>query len=182
MLVGGFGFLEQRLHELEQLARAGVRLRLGGADDGALDLVRKRVEELRSRLLRADDDDLRRVQPPDGAFELRGNVLQVLGDELLEVPLMPRLGNAALVVASGLILRAVDDLFEPPGPEAKDLAALAADERDDRAVVAADELRERRQVEARGRPVRRPARSRRRAAGGRSRRTRRPRTRVHLPG
>ena len=48
-----------------------------------------------------------------------------------------------LVVATGLVLRSVDDLLQPPGPEAKDLAALAADERDDRAVVAADELRER---------------------------------------
>ena len=118
----------------------------------------------------------------DGAVELRGDVLQVLGDELLEVPLVPRLRDAPLVVASRLILRSVDDLLEPPGSEPEDLAALATDEGDDRAVVAADELRERREVEAAadadvvrhgaGRPE----------AAGRSRRTRTPRTRVHLPG
>ena len=51
-------------------------------------------------------------------------------------------------MATRLVLGAVDDLLEPPGAEAKDLAALASDERDDRAVVAADELRERREVEA----------------------------------
>ena len=148
MLVGGLSFLEQRLDELEQLARAGVRLRLGRADDDALDLVRKRVEELRPCLLGADDDDLRRVHAADGAVELRGDVLQVVGDELLEVPLVPRLRNAALVVAARLVLAPVDDLVEAPRPQAEDLTALAADERDDRAVVAADELRERREVEA----------------------------------
>ena len=108
----------------------------------------------------------------DGAIELRGDVLQVLGDELLEVPLVPRLRNAALVAAARLVLRSVDDLLEPPRAKAKDLAALAADERDDRAVVAADELRERREVEAAAdvHVVRRP--TRRREAAGRSRRTR----------
>ena len=147
VLVGGLGFLEQRLNELEQLARAAVRLRLGRADDDVLDLVRERVKELRARLLRADDDDLRGLQPADCPVELRGDVLQVLGDELLDVARVARLRPAALVVAARLVLGAVDDLLEPPGAKAEDLAALAADEGDDRAVVAADELRERREME-----------------------------------
>ena len=93
-------------------------------------------------------DDLGCLQPPDDAVELRGDVLQVLGDELLDVPRVARLRPAALIVPARLVLGPVDDLLEPPGAEAKDLAALASDERDDRAVVAADELRERREVEA----------------------------------
>ena len=93
-------------------------------------------------------DDLGRLQPADDAVELRGDVLQVLRDELLDVPRVARLRPAALVVPARLILGPVDDLLEPTCAEAKDLAALAADERDDRAVVAADELRERREVEA----------------------------------
>ena len=64
-----------------------------------------------------------------GAVELRGDVLQVLGDELLDVALVARLRPAALVVAARLVLGAVDDLLEPPGAQPEDLAALAADER-----------------------------------------------------
>jgi hypothetical protein len=148
VLVGGFSFLQQRLHDLEQLVRAAVRLCLGRADHDVLHLVRQRIHELRARLLRADDDDLGGLQPPDHAVELHGDALQVLGDELLDVPRVTRLRPAALVVPARLVLGTVDDLLEPPCAEAKDLPALAADERDDRAVVAAHELCERREVEA----------------------------------
>src|SRR5688500_1696989 len=107
-----------------------------------------RADELRARLLRADDDHLGALQPPHDSVELRGDVLQVLCDELLDVARVTRLRPAALIVPARLVLGTVDDLHEPPGAKAKDLPALAADERDDRAVVAAHELGERRQVEA----------------------------------
>ena len=112
-----------------------------------------------------------RVQPPNDAVELRGDVLQVLRDELLDVPLVARLRPAALVVPSRLLLGPVDDLLEPAAAEPEDLPALAPDERDERAVVAADERRERREVEAaadvarRRAPARRPATGRTEVAG-----------------
>src|SRR6266487_3679331 len=68
-------------------------------------------------------------------------------NELLDVPLVARLRPAALVVAARRVVVLFDDLFEPPGPEPVEFAALAADEGDQHAVVTADERHERREVE-----------------------------------
>ena len=181
MLVGGLGFLEQRLHELEQLARAGVRLRLGRADDGALDLVRKRVEELRSRLLRADDDDLRRVQRggrrgraprrrPSGARRRASRGAAGAATAKCHpgrgVPADPPCGRRSP--------RAVPARRRKTCPRSRPMNATIAPS--SRPTSCASGARWKLAADA----ARRPARSRRPAAAGRSRRTRRRRTRVHL--
>ena len=54
------------------------------------------------RLLGGDDDQLRPAQPADLPVDLLGDLLQVVVDELLDVPLVARLRPAALVVAAGV--------------------------------------------------------------------------------
>ena len=140
--------LEQRLDQLEQLGRGRVRVGARPADDRLARLVRELALELRPRLLGGDDDQLRSAQPADLPVDLLGDLLQVVMDELLDVPLVARLRPAALVVAAGRVVVLLDDLLEPAGPQAVEVAALAADEDHQRALAAADQRDERREVEA----------------------------------
>src|SRR5262245_45798371 len=135
--------VEDRARQLEQLLRRRMRFGARPADDRLLRPVREEILELRPRLLGRDDDHLRRAHPPHPPVELHGDVLQVLGDELLDVPLEAGLRPAALVVTARHIVGAVDELVEPPRAETEQLTALAADERDDRALAAPDERDER---------------------------------------
>ena len=73
--------------------------------------------------------------------------LQVLVDELLDVPLVAALRPAALVVLPGRLVVVLGDLLEPAGAEAVQLSLFAPDDRDDRPVPAAHERDERRKVE-----------------------------------
>ena len=68
-----------------------MRLSLRPADERVARLVRELLGEAASHLLRADEHDLRRVHPPATAIELLRNALQVLVDELVDVPLVARL-------------------------------------------------------------------------------------------
>ena len=117
------------------------------ADDRALRLAGDELLELGARLLRRDDDHLRRAHPAHATVELLGHLFQVLRDELLDVALESGLRPAALVVAAGNVVGAVHDLFQPSRVEPEQLPALAAHEGDDRALAAADERNERREVE-----------------------------------
>ena len=140
--------LEQRLDQLEQLGRRRVRLGGRPADDRLARLVREHVLELRARLLGGDDDQARAAQPAQVPVDVLGDLLQVVVDELLDVPLVARLRPAALVVAAGRVVGLLDDLLEPAGAQAEEVAALAADEHHQRALAAADQRDERREVEA----------------------------------
>ena len=140
--------LEQRLDQLEQLGRGRMRVGARPADDRLARLVRELALELRPRLLGGDDDQLRPAQPADLPVDLLGDLLQVVVDELLDVPLVARLRPAALVVAAGCVVVLLDDLLEPAGAQAVEVAPLAADEDHQRALAAADQRDEWREVEA----------------------------------
>jgi len=101
--------------------------------------VRKRGLELGPGLLARDHDHPRAAQPPQLPVDELGNLLQVVVDELVDVPLEPRLRPAALVVPAGRVVELVDELLELPAPQAEQVAALAPDEHDERALAPADE-------------------------------------------
>ena len=124
-------------------------MRLGGrpADERALRRCGEHFLELGAGLVIGDDDHLRRGHPPDAAVDLPGHVAQVLGDELFDVPLEPRLRPASLIVAAGHLLGAVGDLVETPRVQPEEVAALTADEGDERPVAPTHERHERREVE-----------------------------------
>src|SRR5919201_5862850 len=67
--------------------------------------------------------------------------------ELLDVPLVPRLRPAALVVVSRRLVVPAHDLLETACPQLVDVAPLAADGGHQRTLAAADERHERREVE-----------------------------------
>src|SRR6185503_4573243 len=140
--------LEQRLDQLEQLGRGRVGVRARPADDRLPRVVRERALELRSSLLGRDDDQLRPAQPTHLLVDVLGDFLQMVVDELLDVPLVARLRPAALVVAAGRVVGLLDDLLEPARAQAVEIAALAADEDHQRALAAPDQRDERREVEA----------------------------------
>src|SRR4029450_11521683 len=104
----------------------GRRVRLGGrpADHCLLRLVRKRGLELGPRLLARDPDHPRAAQPAQLPVDELSNLLQVVVDELVDVPLEARLRPAALVVPTGRVVELVDELLELPGPQAEEVAAL----------------------------------------------------------
>jgi hypothetical protein len=93
-----------------------MRFGLRRADDGGLRLVREAVHELAPSLFGRDEHDPRAARAAELLVERLGDVLAVLLDEVLDVPLVARLRPAALVMASGLLLAAVDDLLEPSVP------------------------------------------------------------------
>src|SRR5580765_832250 len=140
--------LQQRLDELEQIGRRRVGLRARPPDDGLPRLLRQDVLELRPRLLGGDDDQARPAQPAQALVDVLGDLLQVVVDELLDVPLVARLRPAALVVAARRLVVLVDDLLESAGAQAVEVAALAADEDDERSLPAPHQGDERLEVEA----------------------------------
>src|SRR6266545_3981612 len=71
----------------------------------------------------------------------------MVADELLDVPLVPRLGPPALVVTARHVIGPVEDPVEAAGAKAVQVPTLAADDRHDRTFPAPDERNERRQVE-----------------------------------
>src|SRR5262249_17080208 len=86
------------------------------------------------------------AQAPDAPLDRLRDLAQMLEDELLDVPLVPRLRPAALVVPPGNVVGLVGDLDESAVAQPVDLPALAADVRDERP-VAADMRGERCEVE-----------------------------------
>jgi hypothetical protein len=80
------------------------------------------------------------------------DLAQVPVDDRLDVPLVPCLRPAALVVLPRHLGRLVGQRRELPRAKPVDVAALAADVRDERAVPAAGDPHERREVELRRDP------------------------------
>src|SRR5438445_405513 len=95
---------EMRPCDREQLARRCVRLRARPADDRFARSRGECVLDLAAQLLGRHDHELRPAGAPDALVDLAADLLQVLGDELLDVPLEPRLRPAALIVPSRLLL------------------------------------------------------------------------------
>src|SRR3954452_16122403 len=139
--------VHERLHRLEQLACARVRLGRRPADDGAADIVRERVLERRSRLLRGDDHDRGSTPATDLPLELLGDAPEVVFDQLLDVPLVARLRPAALIVPPRLLVELLVNLLEPAVREPVDVAAFTTDVRDEHALTAGNGRDERREVE-----------------------------------
>src|SRR5207253_10538521 len=81
------------------------------------------------------------------AIELVGDALQMVLDELLDVPLVARLRPATLVVTARLFLELIGDRLEASCTQAVQLTLLAADNGDDRPVRARHDRDERRGVD-----------------------------------
>ena len=140
-------FFEDRLDGREQLGRACVRLRRCPADERRSRLGGECIQELGPHVFRADEDDLGSVQLPPGAVELLGHALQMFVDELLDMPLIPRLRPAALVVLARRLVVVLGDLFQPSAAQPVELTLLATDDGHDRPVSPSDQRRERRKEE-----------------------------------
>src|SRR5581483_3596030 len=108
---------------------------------------RQHAGELRTRLLRARDDDARRTAATELALELVRDLAQVLLSEGVHVPLVVRLRPPTLIVPTGLLLGAVGDRLQASVSQLVQLAALASDGRDEDAVGAPDERDERSEEE-----------------------------------
>src|SRR5207249_672629 len=124
-LAGDARALEMRACHREQLRRGRVRLGVRPADDRLAGLDGERILDLAAKLLRRDDDELRAARAANALVDLAPDCLQVFGDELLDMTLEARLRPPALVVLAGLLLAAIDDLFEPTGTQSEDDAAFA---------------------------------------------------------
>src|SRR5205814_9928709 len=79
--------LEVRPCNLEQLERGGARPGVGPPDDRLARLDRQRALDLGAQLVGRDDHELRAAGPAHTLVDLAADRLQVLGDELLDVPL-----------------------------------------------------------------------------------------------
>ena len=96
--------------------------------------------QLGPAVLGRDDHHVERAAGgADEAVELLRDIAQVLGRELVDVPLEARLRPAALVVAAGLLLGEVGDGRKLPVREAKEAPAFAAGDDDERPVATPDE-------------------------------------------
>jgi len=123
-----------------------MRLGQRPAGEAVRDLLREHAFELGSDLLGADEHDGLRGQLPDAQVERVGDLAQVLPDDVLDVPLVPGLRPAALIVPAGHLARFVGNLDELGAAQAKDLPPLTADSRDQRPVPT-DERSQRSQIE-----------------------------------
>src|SRR5262249_17474517 len=131
----------------KNLSRRRVGLGVCPADDRVAGRLRQLILELAARLLGGDEDDLRRVQAAPAPVELLRDALQVLLDELLDVPLVPRLRPTTLIMSSGLLVELVDDWLEPSRTQAIELPLLTPHDRDDRPIHARKERHQRREIE-----------------------------------
>src|SRR5262245_59102634 len=131
-------FVEQRADDLEDLAGGRVRLGVRPADDRLAGLVRQLRLELTSHLLGRDDDHVQPASAAKRAIDLVADGLQVVKDNVLDVPLVAGLRPAALVVLSGNLLRLVRDLLQASVAQLVDKAALPRDDRDECAVPLAE--------------------------------------------
>src|SRR4029078_4868573 len=104
--------LQQRPDPLAPGGRGRVGLGRRPADDRLAGLVREHVLELGAGLFGGDDDQARPAQPAHAPLDVLGDLLQVVVDELLDVPLVARLRPAALVVAARRVVGLLDDLLE----------------------------------------------------------------------
>jgi hypothetical protein len=117
------------------------------AGESVPDLLREELLELRPDFFRARDDEPCALPGSNTPFDRLGHPAEVVGGELVDVPLEPGLRPAPLVVAARLLLAQVRVPLEPAGPEPVDAPPLTVHDRHERAVSAADERRQRRQVE-----------------------------------
>src|SRR5205807_8841621 len=112
-------------------------------------LPREHRFEVGANLLAADEHDPYAVHPPHAAIERVGDAAQVAVDDRLDVPLVPPLRPAALVVTPRHVVALVGELDQAPGFEPEQPAALPTDDGDDCALPTADERNQRREVELR---------------------------------
>ena len=124
-----------------------MRLGRRPADHSISHLVRQEILELGVGLLGGDDDDLRSAQAAQVAIELVRDVTEVLGHELLDVPLEACLRPAALVVPARGLLGLVGDLHELRVLQPEQLPTLATDDRDDRPVSAPEQRHQGSEIE-----------------------------------
>ena len=133
---------------MQELGGRRVRLGVRPAHEPLLHVVREDGLEIGADVLGtgADENDVHTAHAAHASVEGLRDALQVPVDECLDVPLVPRLRPAALVVPARRLFRPVGDLDEPAAAHSEDLAALASHEGDERAVAAANEPHERREV------------------------------------
>src|SRR4051794_40670430 len=102
--------VDDGLRSSEDLRRRRVRLGARPADQARAHLAREAVLELGAAVLRADEDDAAVDVLADAQVERVGDALPVARDDRVDVPLVPRLRPATLVMAAGHLLGLVGDL------------------------------------------------------------------------